>query len=120
MSMSPSWRPWLVGMVAEARPVEPRTDATIATATQATRAVTRSHRWRGRASADPAMPPSRAVCRLQSSEAVRVEDGSRTTAEPRPVSGMRNLVESEGGPGTAADGWVQARGDIRKALAAAL
>src|SRR6266404_7742454 len=120
MSMSPSWLPLMVSMFAEAGPVEPRTDATIATATQATRAVTRSHRWRGRASADPAMPPSRAVCRLQSSEAVRVEDGSRTTAEPRPVSGMRNLVESEGGPGTAADEWVQTRGDILKPIAGEL
>src|SRR5690242_4606275 len=120
MNKSPSMLPLMVSMFAEARPVEPRTDARIATAAQATRAVTRSHRWRGRASADPTMPPRRAVCRLQSSEAVRVEDGSRKIAEPRPASGMRNLVESEGGPGTAADEWAQTRGDILKPIVAEL
>src|SRR5882724_6247830 len=116
MSMSPSWLPVMVSTFAEARPVDTRMDAIITKTTQATRVVTRGHRRGGRASADPAMLPSRAACRLRNSETVRVEDGSRKTAEPRPVSGMRNLVESVGGPGTAADEWVQTRGDIRKPI----
>ncbi len=67
----------MVTMFAEARPVEPRTDATIATAAKATRAVTRSHRCWSRVRADVTMLPSSAACPLSDSETVR-EDNAVT------------------------------------------